>query len=112
MDESQAKNLVEEELGEEPFSAVHQTFGHCSVTYEVVLPGRSVIVRMNRKAQTFATTAHNITVLAALGLPTPTVLAVDSSCSRVPFAYMILAKNPGQPRDDSHQASTYRHGFA
>jgi len=96
MNETQARNLVAETLGVQTLSAAHQAFGHNSLTYEVVLPGRSVMVRMNQKAEVFATTAHNLTVLAGLGLPTPTVLAVDVTCSRVPLAYMILDKIPGR----------------
>jgi len=96
MDDESARSLTVETLGALPLAAIRQPFGHNSVTYEVVLPERSVIVRMNQKAEIFATTAHNLTVLAGLGLPTPTVLAVDVTCSRVPFAYMILEKIPGR----------------
>jgi aminoglycoside phosphotransferase (APT) family kinase protein len=106
MDETQAMVLVEETLGVQPFSAIHQTFGHNSVTYEVLLPERSVIVRMNREARVFATTANNLAVLAGLGLPTPTVLAVDTTLRRVPFAYMILEKIPG--RDLRYELGTMR----
>jgi aminoglycoside phosphotransferase (APT) family kinase protein len=96
MNAAQAMALVEETLGEQPRLAIHQTFGHNSVTYEVVLPERSVIVRMNQDARVFATTANNMEVLAALGLPTPTVLTVDTTLRRAPFAYMILEKIPGR----------------
>jgi aminoglycoside phosphotransferase (APT) family kinase protein len=96
MDEAQAMVLVEETFGVQALSAIHQTFGHNSVTYEVLLPERSVIVRMNRDARVFATTANNLAVLAGVGLPTPTVLAVDTTLRRVPFAYMILEKIPGR----------------
>ena len=96
MNEAQAMDLAAEILGVAPIAATHQAFGHNSVTFEVVLPNRSLIVRMNPRAEVFATTAHNITVLAGLELPTPTVLAVDVTCSRVPFAYMILDKIPGR----------------
>lgn len=106
MNETHALNLVAETLGEPPLSAIPQTFGHCSVTYEVVLPGRSVIIRMNRDARVFSTTADNLAVLAGLGLPTPMVLTVDLSRGHVPFAYMILDKIPG--RDLRYELGTMR----
>ncbi len=98
--------LAAETFGVQPLSVIHQTFGHNSVTYEVILPGRSVIVRMNQKAGGFATTANNLILLAGLGLPTPSVLAVDLSRRRVPFAYMILNKIPG--RDLRYELGTMR----
>lgn len=104
MDAKQAMQVVEERLQAQPLSAVHQTFGHCNVTYEVTLPGRSVIVRMNREAKAFATTAQNLMRLTALRLPVPKVLAVDTSRERVPFAYMILEKIPG--RDLRYELTT------
>ena len=96
MKEAEAMTLVAETLGMQPIAAIPQPFGHCSVTYEVVLPGRSVMVRMNEDAQVFATTRNNLDVLAGLGLPTPTVLAVDLTRRHVPFAYMLLDKIPGR----------------
>lgn len=96
MDEKQAMHLVEQALGIQPISAVHQPFGHYNVTYEVMLPERSVMVRMNRNASAFATTEANILRLTALGLPLPKLLAVDLSLRQVPFSYMILDKIPGR----------------
>ncbi|MCW3096964.1 MAG: aminoglycoside phosphotransferase [Chthonomonadaceae bacterium] len=106
MNADKAMVLVEETLGVQPLSAIHQIFGHNSVTYEVLLPERSVIVRMNREPRVFATTANNLAVLAGSGLPTPTVLAVDTTLRRVPFAYMILEKIPG--RDLRYELGTMR----
>lgn len=96
MNETQIMALVAEVVGIQPLSAVHQTFGHNSVTYDVALPSRSVIVRANADPGVFATTERNIAVLAGLGLPLPHVLASDLTGSRVPFAYMILDKIPGR----------------
>ncbi len=96
MNETQVIALVAEVLGVTPLSAVHQARFHSTVTYEVVLPERSVMVRMNGDASVFAATERNIATLAGLGLPVPVVLASDLSKTRFPFAYMLLEKIPGR----------------
>jgi aminoglycoside phosphotransferase (APT) family kinase protein len=88
MNPSQVSILVAEVLGTEPCAVVPQTFGHNNVTYEAVLSGCSVIVRMNENALAFAATELNIAALAKLGLPVPKVLASDLTKTRYPFAYM------------------------
>ena len=88
--------LVVDVLGVQPRAATFQVSGHNSVTYEAVLPGRSVIVRMNADASVFAATERNIAVLKGLGLPVPVVLASDFSKTRFPFASLILDKIPGR----------------
>jgi len=92
----QVMRLVAAVLGVEPLGATHMDFGHMSVTYEVALPDRQVMVRTNERAEVFAGTARNLTLLADLGLPVPRVIASDLSKTRYPFAYMILAKIPGR----------------
>lgn len=96
MNEAQVMNLVTQVLGVQPLSALHQTFGHNSVTFDVTLPERSVIVRTNTDPQVFATTEHNLAVLAELGLPVPKVIASDFAQYQHPFAWMILDKIPGR----------------
>ena len=96
MNENQVMALVKEVLGIQPSAVIYQSFGHNSVTYEAVLPGRSVIVRMNANASVFAATEHNIAILKDLGLPVPVVLASDLSKTRFPFAYLLLDKIPGR----------------
>ncbi len=88
--------LVAGALGEQPLLATHMTFGHNSVTYDVTLPERSVIVRTNENGGVFAQTEHNLRLLGELGLPVPQVLASDLTGTDVPFAYMILNKIPGR----------------
>ncbi len=92
----QVLRLVADILGAEPLGATHMDFGHMSVTYEVALPDRQVMVRTNERAEVFAGTARNLAILAGLGLPVPHVIASDLSKARYPFAYMILAKIPGR----------------
>lgn len=96
MNEAQAMALAAEVLGVQPSAVVFQPFGHNSVTYEVMLPAKSVIVRMNVDASVFAATERNIAVLRRLGLPVPVVLASDLSKARYPFAYLLLDKIPGR----------------
>jgi aminoglycoside phosphotransferase (APT) family kinase protein len=88
--------LIREMLGVEPIRAAHMDFGHNSVTYDVELPGRSVIARTNANPDVFAKTEHNLALLAELGLPVPRVLAVDLTKTRFPFAFMLLEKIPGR----------------
>ena len=92
----QAMRLVADMLGVAPLGATYMDFGHMSVTYEVALPDRQVMVRTNERAEVFAGTARNLTILAGLGLPVLRVIASDLSKARYPFAYMILEKIPGR----------------
>lgn len=96
MNEAQAINLVADALGVHPLSAIHQTFGHNSITFDVELPERNVIVRTNTNPQMFATTERNLAVLGGLGLPVPKILASDLTQALYPFGWMILDKIPGR----------------
>jgi aminoglycoside phosphotransferase (APT) family kinase protein len=88
--------LVASVLGETALRAERMAYGHNSVTYDVELSRRHVIVRTNRNPEVFAGTEHNLRVLAELGLPVPQPLVVDLTCTTVPFAVMILPKIPGR----------------
>jgi aminoglycoside phosphotransferase (APT) family kinase protein len=92
----QVSQLVAEQLGVDPLQIIHMDFGHNSLVYAVTLSTGQVIVRTNVYPQVFAGTAHNLTVLAALGLPVPRILAADLSKARYPFAYLILSKILGR----------------
>jgi aminoglycoside phosphotransferase (APT) family kinase protein len=96
VDEQTVLQLVADVLGERPLHATYMPCGHNSVTYDVALPERHVIVCMNRRAGTFAGTARNLTLLAGLGLPVPQVLTSDFTRTRVPCEFMILNKIPGR----------------
>ena len=93
---AQVRALVRKALGEEPQAVTHQDFGHNSLTFDVALAGRNVIVRTNDAAEIFARTAHNLATLAKLGLPVPRVLAADLTAQRFPFGWMLLEKIPGR----------------
>ncbi len=95
-DARQVMGLVSAVLGTEPLGATHLPFGHSSVSYDVALPGRSVIVRTNARPEVFAKTGHNLAILAGLGLPVPRLLAADLTKSRYHAAYLILDKIPGR----------------
>jgi hypothetical protein len=90
--------LVRDVLGVTPLRAERQTFGHNSVTFDVILPdgNSNVIVRTNVDAWVFAGTERNLHTLAGLRLPVPQVLAADLSQCRYPFAYLVLPKIPGR----------------
>lgn len=92
----QVRALVRGALGEEAGAVTHQSFGHQSLTFDVALAGRSVIVRTNSNTEAFAATERNLATLAGLGLPVPRVLAADLTGEGLPFAWMILDKIPGQ----------------
>jgi len=92
--------LVQGALGEEPVAVTHQDFGHQSVTFDVTLPSRSIIVRTNDDAKAFAATGRNLGRLAGLGLPVPRVLAADLTGECPPFGWMILEKIPGRDLRD------------
>ncbi len=72
------------------------TFGHSSVSYEVALPNRALIVRTNANPEVFARTARNLSVLRELGLPVSKPIVSDVTRTRYPAAYMILEKIPGR----------------
>lgn len=96
MDEAAVRLLVRTELGEEVLALRHQPFGHHSVTYEAVLAGGSVMVRMHPDPATFAGTANNLAVVGALGLPVPRLLRIDTSLAAFPFAFTILERIEGR----------------
>ncbi|MFN8536699.1 MAG: aminoglycoside phosphotransferase family protein [Thermomicrobiales bacterium] len=96
MCEQQILSLVTATLGATPLHATRMTFGHSSITFDVTLPDRHIIVRTNTQPTVFAHTARNLTALANLGLPVPTILAADLSQTHYPFAYLILPKIPGR----------------
>lgn len=92
--EQQVSQLVSNWFGEPPLAIQRMTFGHNSQTFEVTLPGRSLIIRTNEQANVFAHTAHNLAILGQLGLPVPTIIASDRH--HPPFAWMMLPKIPGR----------------
>jgi len=105
-DTAQAMGLVADALGLQPLRATHMDFGHMSVTYDVALPDRHVMVRANERAEVFAGTERNLAILTRLGLPVPRVLASGLSRAHYPFAYMILEKIPGRDLRDELPSMT------
>ncbi|GCE23500.1 phosphotransferase family protein [Dictyobacter kobayashii] len=107
MNEQSVMALVAEVLGSVPLVAKHMTFGHSSITYDVALPERHVIVRTHANPAVFAYTEQNINALAQLGLPVPELIASDLTMARYPFAYMIFKKIAG--RDLRYELSSMTH---
>lgn len=83
-----------------PLAVGHLTFGHNSVSFEVTLKDRLLIVRTNADPDVFARTAANLAALRELGLPVSEVVTSDLTRSHHPFAYMILNKIPGHDLRD------------
>ncbi len=107
MKKQQVMMLISDILGIQPLTATHMTFGHNSITYDIRLPNRNVILRTNKNTHVFAKTEWNLTILAQLGLPVPHVLATDVTQEKYPFAYMMLEKIPG--RDLRYELPTMTH---
>ena len=100
MTPEQVSRLVTDVLGETPSTVTRMTFGHSSVSYDVVLAERSLIVRTNTDPSVFAKTSANLITLRKLGLPVPKVLTSDLTQASCPSAYMILEKIPGRDLRD------------
>ena len=96
MDEETVRRLVKGVLGEDAKDVQHQPFGHHSVTYDVALPNRRVMVRMHPDRRTFEGTAHNFETLRALGVPVPDIVRIDTTLGAFPFAYSILERIEGR----------------
>ena len=96
MTPEQVTQLITETFAETPAAVTHLTFGHSSVSYEVTLPGRALIVRTNANSAVFSGTAHNLTVLRGLGLPVSNLVVQNLTKTRYSAAYMVLDKLPGR----------------
>ena len=96
MDKPAVRQLVKFVLNEEARAMRHQPFGHHSVTYDVALASRRVMVRMHPEPKTFEGTTHTIETLRALGLPVPRIVRIDCSLDAFPFAYAIFERFEGQ----------------
>ncbi len=99
--EAFVRQIVREAFGVDATGVEHMTLGHSSQVYDVALPDRSVVVRLNPHPRVFAGTERNLATLRALGLPVPHVLACDLSLGRYPVAFVILNKIPGRDLRDA-----------
>ena len=103
MKAAQVVRLITEKFGETPLAVTPLTFGHSSVSFEVTLPNRTLIVRTNINPAVFSGTAHNLTVLRELGLPVSELVTQDLTQTHYPAAYMVLDKFSGRDlRDELH----------
>lgn len=96
MTPEQVAQLVTEVIGEIPLKTTHLTFGHSSISYDVALPGREIIVRTNANPVVFSGTVHNLSVLRELGLPVANLITHDFTKAHYPAAYIILDKFSGR----------------
>lgn len=93
---SRVRDLISERYGADPRRVRRLPNGFCNVTFEVELADSSLIVRTNASPTILRGTRRNLAILAELGLPVPSVEAVDLSMSRYPFAYVVLGRIPGR----------------
>jgi Phosphotransferase enzyme family len=95
--ESLVRALVADVTGRSVRAVGRMAYGHGSVTYRVAVDGGpDVIVRTNTDPDVYAGTLANLDTLHGLGLPVPSVLRADLTCSRFPFAYVITDTFPGR----------------
>jgi aminoglycoside phosphotransferase len=95
--ESLVRTLVADVTGRPVRSVDRMAYGHGSVTYRVDSDrGPAVIVRTNTDPGVYGGTLGNLEALRSLGLPVPSVLQTDLTCSRYPFAYVVTDTFPGR----------------
>ena len=95
--ESLVRTLVADATGRPVRTVDRMAYGHGSVTYRVDSDGGpAVIVRTNADPDVYAGTLANLDALRSLGLPVPSVLQADLTCSRYPFAYVVTDTFPGR----------------
>jgi aminoglycoside phosphotransferase (APT) family kinase protein len=91
------KPIIKQHFGTKLLTATRMPFGHSSSeVYDVVLPQRQVIVKLNREATALEGIQKNLTILAELGLPVSKVLYADMSRTEFPVAYVVLGRIPGR----------------
>ena len=100
MTPEQVSRLVTDVFGETPSAVTRMTFGHSSVSYDVALTERALIVRTNTDPNVFAKTSANLVTLRKVGLPVSKVVTSDLTQASCPSAYMILEKIPGRDLRD------------
>ncbi len=88
--------IVKQHFGSEPIRVTRMSFGHSSSeVYDVVLPDRQVMLKLNKDAGALEGIQKNLATLAGLGLPVSRVLYTEMSRAHFPVAYVLLEKIPG-----------------
>lgn len=90
------RRIASDHFGVEPTRVRRMPFGHTSRVYDVTLPDRHVIARLNANPAVFRGTAHTLAELGRLRLPVPALLAGDLTRGRYPVAYLLLEKIAGR----------------
>jgi aminoglycoside phosphotransferase (APT) family kinase protein len=89
--------VIERHFATGPQRVTRMSFGHSSSeVYDVVLPQRQVMVKINYDPKALEGIQKNIATLAKLGLPVSKVLHADISRTQFPVAYVLLEKIPGK----------------
>lgn len=90
------EELMANLYGRRPLRMKLMSFGHTNQVYSVIFPHEQIMLRTNHKPGILEFTAKNMEILSSLGLPVPKVIHHDVSLEKVPYAYMILERFPGQ----------------
>jgi aminoglycoside phosphotransferase (APT) family kinase protein len=92
-DTEQLFEQLEHELGTRPLGLARMTFGHSSsAVYEVELPDRELILKINPRLEVIETLLGNMSVLSGLGLPLARVIQTRNTDA---FSYVLFEKIPG-----------------
>ena len=100
------EHLIADVIGTSPVSLERLTFGHSNEVYDVALPDKNVVLRLNAHPETLAGTEHHLSTFAKLGFPVPRPLYADLSLTKYPVAFIILAKLPGRDLREELAAMT------
>ena len=100
------EHLIADVTGTSPISLERLTFGHSNKVYDVALPNKNVVLRLNAHPKMLAGTEHHLSTFAKLGFPVPRPLYADLSLTKYPVAFVILEKLPGRDLRDELAAMT------
>ena len=100
------EHLIADVIGTLPLSLERLTFGHSNEVYDVTLPDKNVILRLNVNPNVLAGTERHLSTFAELGFPVPRPLYADLSLTKYPVAFVVLEKLPGQDLRDELSSMT------
>ncbi|WMJ79095.1 phosphotransferase [Clostridium sp. MB40-C1] len=94
--ESKIRNLVIDNINENPLKIEKMNLGFTNKVYSVKLDKDEIIVRTNDSQEIFKKLENNLKELKEIGLPVPKLLYIDLSKNKYNFAYVILEKIKGR----------------
>ena len=88
--------IIRLEFGETPDRITRMSHGNCNEVYDVEMPGREVIVRLNTDPRYMLGARNHIPLFRSKGIKVPEILAEDYSKSTLPFAYQVQSRIDGR----------------